>query len=57
MVNVVVVGSSTQETRIRNNVAQGRVRVVDAGGVLDRCASSGRVGDGRATLRARATRC
>jgi uncharacterized repeat protein (TIGR01451 family) len=57
MVNVVVVGSSTQETRIRNNVAQGRVRVVDAGGVLDRCASSGRAGEGRATLRARATRC
>ena len=50
-------GSSTRETRLRNNFARARVRVVVVGEPRDGCASGARVGDGRAGLGARASRC
>ena len=57
LVNLAVVGSSTRETRLRNNLARARVRVVVVGEPRDGCASGARVGDGRAGLGARASRC
>ena len=59
LVNLAVVDSSTQETRLRNNLPPARVRVVVVGAPRDGCASAagrGTDGPGRSTSLALLTR-